>query len=163
MLGGNDVGPRGTFQLALITFILFAGAIINANIFGNIAVLLQQLNRKATQFQEKVENAHSAMKNLAIPEELQEHVLKYLDYTQSTSDHQQELNQFLAMISPSLREMVVKHISQQAISKNSVFGKNPDVFDIVLPELTTLLFTPEDTIVRQGDLAENLFFICRGE
>lgn len=117
MLGGNDIGPRGTFQLAFITVLLFAGAIINANIFGNLAVLLQQLNRKATSFQEKVENANSAMKNLEIPENIQESVQRYLNYTQSTSDHQQELDRFLKMISPSLKEMVVKHISKEAILK----------------------------------------------
>jgi CRP-like cAMP-binding protein len=163
LLGGNDIGPRGSIQLAFISSLLFASAIINANIFGNIAILLQQLNRKATNFQEKVENAHSAMKTLAIPESIQEQVRKYLDYTQSTSDHQQELNHFLALISPSLKELVIKHISLQAIKKNSVLKKYPEILNLVLPELTILLFTPEDTIIRQGETAENVYFVCRGE
>jgi len=163
MLGGNDIGPRGSFQLVFITSLLFAGAIINANIFGNIAVLLQQLNRKATKFQEKVENANAAMKNLAIPEKIQEEVHKYLDYTQSTSDHQDELNKFLNLISPSLKELVVKHISFQGISKNHIFQNKTHILDMILPELSTLLYTPEDIIVRQGEAAEQLFFISRGE
>lgn len=163
MLGGNDIGPRGTLQLLFLAALLFAGAIINANIFGNIAVLLQQLNRKATTFQEKIENAHSAMKSLAVPENIQEQVQKYLDYTQSTSDHQQELNRFLIMLSPSLKEIIVNHISQQAVSKNKVFGGNKEILNLVLPELQILLFTPEDAIVRQGENPENIFFICKGE
>jgi hypothetical protein len=163
MLGGNDIGPRGSFQLAFITILLFAGAIINANIFGNIAVLLQQLNRKSTNFQEKVEGASAAMKNLAIPEKIQQEVQKYLDYTQITSDHQQELNIFLAMIPPSLKELVVKHISQQAIKKNKVLSTNPNIFDFVLSLLIPVQFTPEDSIVRQGEKPENIFFLCRGE
>lgn len=84
VLTGNDITPKGLFQVMIVSVMLFAGSIINANIFGNLAVLLQQLNRKSNEFQEKVDNANSAMKNLAIPEEIQESVQKYLDYTQST-------------------------------------------------------------------------------
>ena len=163
MLGGNDIGPRGSFELAFITILLFAGSIINANIFGNIAVLLQQLNRKATKFQEKVENANAAMKNLAIPENIQLEVQKYLDYTQSTSDHQQELRNFLSMIPPSLNEHVLKHISQQAISKNDVLKSNLNILDYVLTEIVPVQFTPEDSIIRQGEQAENIYFLCKGE
>ena len=163
LLGGNDIGPRGTFQLVFITSLLFASAIINANIFGNIAVLLQQLNKKSANFQEKVENAHSAMKNLQIPEYIQDQVQKYLDYTQSTSDHQQELDRFLKLISPSLRELVVKHISNQAVKKNPVLKNHPDILNSVLSDLTTLLFTPEDTIIRQMEKPDFIYFVCRGE
>lgn len=163
ILGNNDIGPRGSFQLVFVATLLFAGAIINANIFGNIAVLLQQLNRKATKFQEKVESANAAMKNLAIPEKIQLEVQRFLDYTQSTSDHQQELNNFLSMIPPSLNEVVVRHISQQAISKNKVLKSNPNILDFVLSDLVPAQFTPEDSIVRQGEKPENIFFLCKGE
>ena len=163
VLTGNDITPKGLFQVIVVSVMLFAGSIINANIFGNLAVLLQQLNRKSNEFQEKVDNANSAMKNLAIPEDIQESVQKYLDYTQSTCDHQRELDRFLKMISPSLRELVIKHISQQAVSNNEIFRDKSEVLDLILPDLTTLLFTPEDYIIRQEEAAEFLYFICRGE
>ena len=103
------------------------------------------------------------MKNLAIPEEIQESVQKYLDYTQSTCDHQKELDRFLKMISPSLRELVIKHISLQAIAINDVFKDKSEVLDMILPDLTTLLFTPEDYVIRQEEAADLLYFVCRGE
>ena len=53
------------------TIIIFASFIINANIFGNIAVLLQQMYRKSSNFQEKLEMATSTMKNINIPDKLQ--------------------------------------------------------------------------------------------
>jgi uncharacterized membrane protein YciS (DUF1049 family) len=62
MLGGNDVGPRGEFQLSLVATLLLFGALINAVIFGNMGVMLQSLNRKSSTFQEKLENATEAMK-----------------------------------------------------------------------------------------------------
>ena len=64
MLGGNDIGPRGEFQLFFVTIMLLLAAIINANIFGNMAVLIQALNRKVANFQEKMEYASETMKNM---------------------------------------------------------------------------------------------------
>lgn len=163
ILGGNDLGPRGSFQLIFISLCLFIGAIINANIFGNMAVIIQQLNKKAAKFQEKVENANASMKNLGIPENIKEEVQRYLDYTKLTSDHQEEINKFLSLISPSLKELVVKHISLQGISKNKIFKSNTHIFDHAVSELNTLLYTPEDVVVRQGESAEMIYFISKGE
>lgn len=121
MLGQNDVGPRDSFQLAFVTIMLLAAAIINANIFGNIAVLLQSLNRKATNFQEKMEYASETMKNLNIPVVIQEEVKSYLTYTQSTQDHQKDLDIFLNMLSPSLKGQVSTYIFHDTILKNPIF------------------------------------------
>jgi hypothetical protein len=52
------------------------------------------------------------------------------------------------MISPSLRLMVVRHIFSAVISNNQTFGLDDDVIDIIVRKLTTLLFLPEDYIVR---------------
>ena len=50
------------------------GAIINANIFGNMAVLISALNRKTALFQEKLDTANTAMKNMKISSKLQSKV-----------------------------------------------------------------------------------------
>ena len=122
MLGGNDIGPRGTAQLLFVAISLLMAAIINANIFGNITVLMQSLNRKASKFQEKLENASETMKNMNIPYELQDSVKSYLAYTFTTQDNQKDLDQFLAMLSPSLVNQISKHVWFDAISKNTVFA-----------------------------------------
>ena len=71
LLAGNDMSPQGYAQIIFATIMLFAASIINANIFGNIAVLLQQIYRKSSNFQEKLEMATSTMKNINIPDKLQ--------------------------------------------------------------------------------------------
>ena len=76
---------------------------INANIFGNMAVLLQGINRKISQFQEKLDTANTAMKNMKISEQLQEKVQSYIMSTESTLSIQMELQAFLNLLSPSLR------------------------------------------------------------
>jgi hypothetical protein len=46
MLTGNDIIPRDTFQTAFCAISIFMGAIINANIFGNMALIISDLNKK---------------------------------------------------------------------------------------------------------------------
>ena len=43
MLTGNEVGPRTTFETAFAAAAILGGAIINANIFGHMAVLVTSL------------------------------------------------------------------------------------------------------------------------
>lgn len=121
MLGNNDVGPRGNLQVLFVTLMLLMAAMINANIFGNMAVLIQSLNRKSTHFQEKMEYASETMKNLNIPVPIQEDVKSYLTYTQSTLDHQKDLDIFLNMLSPSLKQQVSNHIFHHTVYNNPIF------------------------------------------
>jgi len=46
------------------------GAIINANIFGELAVLVESMNKRAAMFQESVDTVNTAMNNLHLPIEL---------------------------------------------------------------------------------------------
>jgi len=40
MLGGNEIGPVSEIEKAFVALIMLAGNIINANIFGEMAVLV---------------------------------------------------------------------------------------------------------------------------
>jgi len=50
MLNGGEVGPRTINQYAFVSSILILGAIINANVFGTLAVLISQMNEKGAKF-----------------------------------------------------------------------------------------------------------------
>jgi CRP-like cAMP-binding protein len=163
MLGGNDIGPRGDFQLTFVSFFLFIGAIINAIIFGQMAVMAQSLNRKSSLFQEKVENANEAMKNLKMPALVRDDIEHYLSYTQSAQNHQKELDEFLMMLSPSLKQKVTSCIFYDSILEHPVFRNRDDILNSFMSNLMIKLFLPEDPIIKQGEVAESLYFLARGE
>ena len=146
---------------------------INANIFGNMAVLLQGINRKASQFQEKLDTANTAMKNMKISDILQQKVQNYIMSTESTLNIQRELQSFLNLLSPSLRYIrtslcfyrveILSHIFRSTIEKNAVFRGNDDLVDTILPLLEMKVFLPEDLIIRQGDEGYDMYFIATGQ
>ena len=81
MLGSNEMGPVNTEEYAFCTLILIGFNIINAQIFGEIAVLITVFEKKQTNYQEKLDNANTAMSNLGIPIDLVEGVHEYLQKT----------------------------------------------------------------------------------
>ena len=50
MLTGNDIVPVGDFQISFVALSISMGAIVNANIFGNMALILSALNKKTNEF-----------------------------------------------------------------------------------------------------------------
>lgn len=163
MLGGSDIAPRNDMQKINIIVVMLMGAFINANIFGNMAVIVQELNQKASKFQEKIDIANTSMKSMKLPAYLQDKVRDYLFYTQSNLEHQRELEDFKAMISPSLKLEVTRHIFLQVLVTNPIFGNNPELNELVIEKVTLNSYPPEAIIIKQGDAPNGLYIISKGE
>jgi len=58
---------------------LFLGAIINANIFSELAVILSTMDKQEKQFQMKFASINTAMINLKLPEEVAQNVRIFLN------------------------------------------------------------------------------------
>jgi len=83
--------------------------------------------------------------------------------TQDSLDNQKELDSFMMMISPSLRNKVTKYIFLDAIASNPVLSGSQKVIDFLINDVSTLLYMPEDRIVAQGEQGDSLFLIAKGE
>jgi len=118
-LGGNEMGPRTNVEILSIFIILIILAIYNATIFGEMTVLVQMCTRKSTDFQEQIDVANTAMKNIDLPDDAQQKVRNYLITTQGTHYEQKELQSFIRMISPSLNVKVAICIFTKIVKKNN--------------------------------------------
>ena len=49
-LGGNEMGPRTSLEVTIMILMLIMLAIINAMVFGEMTVLVQEASRKSTTF-----------------------------------------------------------------------------------------------------------------
>jgi CRP-like cAMP-binding protein len=163
VFGGNDYAPRGSFQLAYAAFSVMIGTILNANLFGQLAVIISAMNLKASKFQEKFDSTTTTMTNLSLPEKLQSKVTDFLTCTQKSLDQQNELKAFLDIISPSLRSEVVQHIFRKSLKNNAIFNYDVNLIDFLTKKLETSIHLPEDEIVTQGQDDKRLFFIAKGE
>lgn len=94
-LGGNEMGPRSHLEIVVIICLLIGLAILNANIFGEMTVLAAMSNVKNTKFNEQVDQANTAMKNISLKNVTARSIRNYLEQTQGTNHEQQELRQFI--------------------------------------------------------------------
>lgn len=83
-LGGNEMGPRTNLEISIMFIILIGLTMYNAQIFGEMTVLVSEVTKKASNFQDQVDVANTAMKNMNLPKEAQELVRTYLITTQGT-------------------------------------------------------------------------------
>lgn len=163
VLTGNEVGPRDSLQLLVISLFITIGAIINANLFGEFAVLISALNRKATKFQEKIDIANTAMKNMKLPERIQAKVIGFLRYTNTLLESQKELEIFLDMIPPSLREVVIRIIFEKLLLDKTSFRNSPQCIEYLTRKMRTKIYMPEEYVVSQGEQGKEMYFIAKGE
>jgi hypothetical protein len=103
VIGGNELGPQTEIQYIFIVAVNLTGAIINAVIFGDLAVLMSQILRQGADFQNQIDTANIAMTNINLPPNVQQEVREFYATVQLTQSQQRELDEFLEQISPSLK------------------------------------------------------------
>ena len=86
LFGVNEMASRTDFELFFSSFIMLFSAMVNANIFGTMAVLVQDLNKKTVKFSSQIDTATTAMSNMRLPFFLQSRVSEFLHFTQGTQD-----------------------------------------------------------------------------
>jgi hypothetical protein len=175
LFGVNEMASRSMFVLIASSFIMLFSAMVNANVIGQVAVLIGDMSKKSVKFQQQVDTANTAMKNMGISNEMQKKVREFLLNTQSTQDQQEELDGFLKNISPSLRLKVLAHIFSGVMKLNFVFSflieeyGEENVLPFMVRNLDIMLTIPETEIVKQGentfagDEEPKLYFVAKGE
>ena len=165
MLCGGEILPRNGLQACFAGFLILIGAMINAVMFGNMAVLMDNLNMRQTKFQEQQNSANTAMKNMKISEELQQKISDYLIYTEATMASQRDFETLYSLISPSLYNKVLHCLFEAILKQNPVLKKDKRMAEFILPKLKPHFCKPEEVLVVQGEDCENkcMYFIARGD
>lgn len=95
LMTGNDIGPRSTLQIIVGALGLFLGAVINANIFGELAVLITSLSSKNNDFQNKMTQVNTTIANLKLPKELTDRIRDFVIANQEGLESQAEMKRFI--------------------------------------------------------------------
>jgi hypothetical protein len=103
LLKGNEVGPRDTESAMLGAICIILGSLITAILFGEMAVLMSNLNRRSTQFQSILDSTLTTMENMKLPKQLAHKILDYVTATQHSLSAQEEYESFRKFISPGLQ------------------------------------------------------------
>lgn len=116
MLKPNEIAPSGNIEILVCCVILVLDLIVAAQIYGQVAVLVQMAGRRTAKFQKQIDNANTAMNDMGIPNNVQSEIREFLVLIQSTREQQEELVKFYDTISPSLKSKVAVEIFSSVIN-----------------------------------------------
>lgn len=74
VLLGSDIGPLTFNQVLFSSIGLFLGAVINANIFGELSLLISGLGKSEKEFQAILSSLNTAMINLELRKDLRQQI-----------------------------------------------------------------------------------------
>ncbi len=90
LFGINDVLPSQTLEIAYSGITMIVGAIVLANCFAILAIVVAKLSEKQSKFQEQVDTANTAMTNVQLDSDVTKEVIFFVLSTQTTQDAQEE-------------------------------------------------------------------------
>jgi len=108
------------------------GAIINANIFGELAVLITSVSSKNNDFQQKMTQVNTTISNLRLNNDLAGRIRDFVNANQEGLESQQEMKKFMTVISPSLRGQVINYDFFDLVQQQDTFGYDQRVVDMIL-------------------------------
>eukprot|EP00947_MAST-08B_sp_MAST-8B-sp1_P005122 g5122.t1 len=80
MLVLTPVYPATDAERVLVMFILMTGAVVNAALFGQVALLVSNFNRAGTRYQDKMDAVNEHTKNLSLDAPLCRKINQYFEY-----------------------------------------------------------------------------------
>jgi hypothetical protein len=117
-LGINEFGPVNLPEYAYLIVTLVISAIMNSIIFGDIAILISNLNQKSSQQQQSLDSANNVMSAIEVQNYYQEEIREYLSKTVTNKEDQELVDTLLSMIAPSFVVQVQNEMFKNILRRN---------------------------------------------
>jgi len=163
LMGGGGAYTKS--EQIYFSFIVILGAILQATVFGSVAVLLASVDEDAVRFQKKMLTINLRMAYLEVPLNLQERVRTYY---QKMWDTERSLttnpNEFIDEVSKPLAADIKMKLYQNLLESVDFFKSTSDiVVEELVKCLKNQLYLEGDIIMRKGEAGSWMAFIARGQ
>jgi CRP-like cAMP-binding protein len=163
MLTAAEIGPRAPAERIFAGVAVLLGQLFQGYMFGEVAVVLMNLNKRTAEVAEARAATTTTMGNMQLSAELRGKLAEFMQYSLGISLKQAEFERFFKLLPLSLQKEVGTLTFERVIKLNHAIAGN-NLFEIsILHRLTTRYCQPEEAIIIQGDEATNLYFVAAGK
>lgn len=121
LFGVGEVCPRTQIETFVAICVLILSSILNGLIIGNMALYMNELNKKNAEFQRKLDTVNTAMKALNLDQMLRREITEFFITTNATQVLQGELEDFMKKrISQTYRVLCSIQIFKETVQENSI-------------------------------------------
>ena len=161
----GGVEPYSDMDLIFCTLCMLMGSVVISVVFGQMALIISNMNAQKSEFQRKMERLGTSMKYLGLPQALQQRIFRYYIYLwEQHRSIDGKLGSFVEELSENLSAEVTIYLRHKVIATNLIFSQcyAEELHDIVL-SLKRSFYLPGDYIIRQGAIGRGLYLIHSGE
>ena len=122
-LGINELGPVNPVEMIVFTIGLICCSFLNALLFGDIVNLIYVLQSDSTYYQMNLDTTNRMLLFIDIPYDQATDTRVFILKTQQNKDKQTDLNEFLDILSPSMRIKLQNALYRGNLRKNDIIVK----------------------------------------
>lgn len=156
-----EIAPRMTEEYLFASIMNIIGALFAGFLFGQMAVLVANMNKRTDKFNQVLDSVSTTMSNMKLPENLQIKISDFLMNTYHIIAQQSEYDHFMKSLPPSLQHKVNKKLFKMIIKKNRLFKFLPPEF--LITKMESRFYQPEANVVSQFEVGNDMFFISNGQ
>ena len=142
--------------------LMLCGAMMNAVFFGQIALLIQNLNRTSNRYRHMLDDVSESMSHLRLPSELRTRIRNFFDFKWHTTkclDH----DEFQGRLSMPLAREIALWTNKRLVTKVPLFdGVQPDFLTALVCKLKPRQYLPGDYIILENETGREMYFIKSG-
>lgn len=159
---GNDMAPTNLRENVFMCVSYLIALVVNAVIIGSAATLLSNMDTTAVAKKEQMDGINEYMRFRKVPPNLQKTIRSYYEYLWDSG--QTSHNAALLKDMPNkLRLQLNVALKKRLIEKVPLFKTcSPAGIIALVQNLKSHIILPNELVIRQGEMAECMFFIARG-
>ncbi len=143
--------------------VIYISSIVNASIFGNMAVLIQTLDQSTQKYKEIMDIVNEHMRYLKVPNQLQTKIRNYHEYM-----NVRQKNIFLDInlfedLSQGLKKQVLLSQYRHFLIKMNIFDNcTPGFLEELVLHLKPSICLPNYNVIVEGEIGNEMYFISKG-
>lgn len=160
---GGEIAPITSEQSFLAVSFACIGQLTIAVLFANMIVILYKIKRHQVEKEHHFEGLLNSMKGKEIPVLLKQKAIEYFEFCwKKQVVFNKELNDF-SSLSQQLQKELQFFIHREVIINVPLFSQlDQQQVLMVIQKLRTKVFMPEETLVEQGQVLNEMYFISEG-
>ncbi len=161
-IGYGDITPKNNVGMIYTSFVMITGVGMYGIVIGNITRMMTLHDRYKEQSREKINDLIQFMRHYRIPETLQKAAINHYHhiYSKRLSDNDEKI---ISDLPHALQQEMQIYMKIKLISSISIFQNcSHECLKEVAMNLEQIYFSPRQTIIKIGDIGEEMFIIAHG-
>lgn len=149
----SNIEPAtSTFERLFLTINFLLGVLVFALIVGSVTEIINDLNKKRREFQEKVDGVKMYMIKAKVDSVIQQRVIKWFNHSWTNNSGMDEQLIFREFLPENLQAEIAMNIHLETLKRVHIFQDcEPGLLQQLVTRLTLRVYSPSDYICKKGN------------